>query len=400
MYSHDTYGLGHIRRTLAIAKNIRELPANILILTGSPLVGRFTIPRNVDFVRIPGMIKVTNEEYLPLSMKLEAAQVLSIRESIILATVKSFCPDILVVDKAPLGLKKEIVPALEWIKEGLPSCRTVLGLRDVMDSAEETRREWEEKNVYLAMELLYDEIWVYGVQEFYDPVREYLIPEPVSKKVYFTGYIPRYVPTQQELDRVRKELGLPQDRPTVLVTVGGGGDGYPILDAFLKAFESRPSELPFYGLLVTGPFLNSSRFHEIKKRAALLGWRAIRFHKFMEALIGNADAVISMGGYNTVCEIFSQCKPCLIVPRAVPREEQLIRAEILNSRGFCDYIKPGSVNPEVLREKILKLLAHRSSLSKRMREFPFTAFEVIRQRLVALMERNGEKNRSSFGNDP
>ncbi|WP_177193552.1 glycosyltransferase family protein [Thermodesulforhabdus norvegica] len=400
MYSHDTYGLGHIRRTLAIAKNIRSLPANILILTGSPLVGRFTIPRNVDFVRIPGMIKVTNEEYLPLSMKLEATQVLSIRESIILATVKSFRPDVLVVDKAPLGLKKEVVPALEWIREELPSCRTVLGLRDVMDSAEETRRDWEEKNVYVVMDSLYDEIWVYGVQGFYDPVKEYLIPESVSRKVYFTGYIPRYVPTRQELEKVRRDIGLPQDRPTVLVTVGGGGDGYPILDTFLRAFETESSELSFYGLLVTGPFLSSSRFQEVRSRAASLGWRAIRFHKFMEAVIGNSDVVVSMGGYNTICEIFSQCKPCLVVPRTVPREEQLIRAEILHRHGFCDYIKPGFLTPEILREKILKLLSDRSSLSERMKGFPFTAFDVIRQRLIVLKEKGGEQISGPSRNGP
>lgn len=36
MYSYDTFGLGHIRRTLAIARSLRKSPANILILTGSP----------------------------------------------------------------------------------------------------------------------------------------------------------------------------------------------------------------------------------------------------------------------------------------------------------------------------------------------------------------------------
>jgi predicted glycosyltransferase len=44
MYSHDTYGLGHIRRTMAIAAHLRAPRINILILTGSPIVGRFTFP--------------------------------------------------------------------------------------------------------------------------------------------------------------------------------------------------------------------------------------------------------------------------------------------------------------------------------------------------------------------
>ena len=53
MYSHDTYGLGHIRRTMAIADYLRGPHINILILTGSPIVGRFAFPEQVDFVRIP-----------------------------------------------------------------------------------------------------------------------------------------------------------------------------------------------------------------------------------------------------------------------------------------------------------------------------------------------------------
>ncbi len=383
MYSHDTYGLGHIRRTLAIAKSIRSIPANILILTGSPLVGRFNIPRNVDFVRIPGMIKITNEEYLPLSMKLEATQVLKIRESIIFSTAESFAPNFFVVDKAPLGLKKEVVKTLNWIKQSLRTCKTILGLRDIMDSSEETVREWKDKDVYGAMDQLYDEIWVYGVKEYYNPITEYKIPDKIANKIYFTGYIPRYVPTKDDLERVKKEIGIENSRkPIVLVTTGGGGDGYPIIDTFLKAFEKDHDQNHFIGLLVTGPFLGLSRFSEIERRASKLGWITLRFHRLMEAIIGLSDVVISMGGYNTICEIFSQRKPCIIVPRTVPRKEQLIRAQILAQKGFCEFIKPEALSPEILKKVVLKTLNNRKSKAQYMNYFPFTAFDIIRKRLT------------------
>ncbi len=383
MYSHDTYGLGHIRRTLAIAKSVRSIPANILILTGSPLVGRFAIPQNVDFVRIPGMIKITNEEYLPLSMKLDATQVLKIREAIILATARSFLPDYFVVDKAPLGLKKEVVQTLGWIKRCLKSCKTVLGLRDIMDDAEETIREWRDKDVYGAMRELYDEIWVYGVREYYDPIKEYKISDDISQKVYFTGYIPRYVPTRNDIAKVRREIGINTQKPIVLVTTGGGGDGYPIINTFLKAFESeQDAGAHFIALLVTGPFLGTAKFAEIERRASRLGWITIRFHRLMEAVIGLSDVVISMGGYNTVCEIFSQRKPCIIVPRTVPRKEQLIRAQILARLGFCEFIRPDELSPMVLRKVLLRMLEERRFKARLMEDFPFTAFEIIRERLV------------------
>jgi predicted glycosyltransferase len=80
MYSHDTYGLGHIRRTMAIASQLLGPRINILILTGSPIAGRFSFPDRIDFVQIPGMIKKTNDEYLPLSIKINAQHALDIRK--------------------------------------------------------------------------------------------------------------------------------------------------------------------------------------------------------------------------------------------------------------------------------------------------------------------------------
>ena len=103
MYSHDTYGLGHIRRSMAIASHLLGPRVNILILTGSPIAGRFNFPEQIDFVRIPGMIKRTNEEYLPLSIKINARHALDIRKNIITATVKAFQPQLFIVDKEPLG---------------------------------------------------------------------------------------------------------------------------------------------------------------------------------------------------------------------------------------------------------------------------------------------------------
>ncbi|HKK33514.1 MAG TPA: glycosyltransferase, partial [Desulfomicrobiaceae bacterium] len=112
MYSHDTYGLGHIRRTMAIARTLVGEGVNILILTGSPIVGRFDFPEGVDFVRIPGMIKQSNESYVPHSIRVAPEYAMNIRQEIITATAKAFNPALFIVDKAPLGLNREIVPTL------------------------------------------------------------------------------------------------------------------------------------------------------------------------------------------------------------------------------------------------------------------------------------------------
>jgi predicted glycosyltransferase len=275
-----------------------------------------------------------------------------------------------------------VVDTLLWIRESHPRCRSILGLRDIMDSASSTIEDWESKGIYEAMESLYDEIWVYGHRDFYDPVKEYGIPEPAARKVTFTGYIPRHVPTEADVAAVRKELRLEAHHKMVLMTTGGGGDGYPVVNTFLKAFETHTVPDGMRAVIVTGPFLSAGHFKDVKRRCEAIGFTILRFHRFMEGLIGAADVVVSMGGYNTVCEIISQQKPFLIIPRTVPREEQLIRAQVLCSKGYCEYLHPDQLTPEAVFQKVMHLLNNGREMSRRAERFPFTALDVIRQRVL------------------
>lgn len=380
MYSHDTYGLGHIRRTMAIAQHLRGGGVNVLILTGSPLVGRFDFPEGVDFVRIPGMIKKTNEEYLPLSIRLSARQALNIRRNIIVATAKSFQPHLFIVDKAPMGLKREVLPTLKWLKRRMPHCRTILGLRDIMDDAESTRREWREKGIYDVLDQYYSEIWVYGNQKYYDPIVEYAVPDVVSSKMVFTGYIPRAVPRRGKMAEMREEELLTQKERLVLVTTGGGGDGYPLMDAYLRMLEDMVNP-PFRSILVSGPFMPRDMREEVHKRAIKVKARFHHFHRNMEALMGLADVVVSMGGYNTTCEILSLGKPSLVVPREEPRLEQRIRAEVFQSHRLIEYLPWSRLTPDALAEKVTRLIEDPRSCCGGIADFRFTGLEVISSRL-------------------
>ncbi len=391
MYSHDTYGLGHIRRTMAIANQLRGPDVNILILTGSPIAGRFVFPEQIDFVRIPGMIKKTNEEYLPHSIKINATHALEIRKNIITATAKTFQPHMFIVDKEPLGLKKEILPTLQWLRRCRPDTRTVLGLRDIMDDSETTRSDWRKKGVYGLLEHLYNEIWVYGNRQMYDPVREYGIPESLSGKMIFTGYLSRRVPSESAVQKTRREHGLEGGEKLVVVTTGGGGDGYEVMDAYLDMLENLPKPLPMKNVLITGPFMPKRDRKLIFKRAKKLKVRTFHFYRNMEKLLAAADVVVSMGGYNTICELLSFQKAAVIIPREIPRKEQLIRAEILHRRGLIEYIPWSQCNAGQMKEKIFALLDDPAPYRRAIAEFPMNGIATLRTRLSAL--RNGEFNR-------
>jgi len=387
MYSHDTYGLGHIRRTMAIASQLRAPNINILILTGSPIVGRFRFPEQIDFVRIPGMIKKTNEEYLPLSIKINATHALDIRKNIITATAKTFQPHLFIVDKEPLGLKKEVLPTLQWLQRCHSGTRSILGLRDVMDDREIVRSDWQKKGIYEILDKLYSEIWIYGNRELYDPIQEYAIPESISRKMYFTGYIPRKVPTESAVKKSRMEQGLKNGEKLVVVTTGGGGDGYVVMDAYLSMLENETRPLLFKNVLITGPFMPKQERKIISKRAKKLGIRTFHFYRNMEKLLAAADIVISMGGYNTLCELLSIGTPSLIIPRETPRQEQLIRARILHRQRLVDYIPLSRCTARTMREKILALMEKPNIYREANARFKMTGIEVMRKRLSAISDR-------------
>jgi len=381
MYSHDTYGLGHIRRTMAIATQLLGPRTNILILTGSPIAGRFAFPEQIDFVRIPGMIKKTNDEYLPLSIKINARHALDIRKNIITATAKTFQPHLFIVDKEPLGLKKEVLPTLQWLRRCRPGTRAILGLRDIMDDAETVKRDWQEKHVYQTLEELYNEIWIYGIREFYDPISEYVISESVRPKMHFTGYIPRKIPAKEAVKNMKREHGLKEDEKLVVVSTGGGGDGYAVMDTYLSMLESFPDHFPFKSILITGPFMPKQKRKKVFKRARRLGIRTYHFYRQMEKIFAAADLVVSMGGYNTLCEILSQGTLGLVIPRETPRKEQLIRAQTFQRQNLIDYIPWDDFTPDSLLQKVLALLEHPESYRAAIARFRLTGIETMQQRL-------------------
>jgi predicted glycosyltransferase len=383
MYSHDTYGLGHIRRTMAIASQLCSAGINILILTGSPIAGRFAFPEQIDFVRIPGMIKKTNEEYRPLSIKINPRHALDIRKNIITATAKTFQPHLFIVDKEPLGLKKEVLPTLRWIRRCLPHARTILGLRDIMDDAVTIRRDWWKRNVYDSLDKLYSEIWIYGNQEFYDPIREYAVPDTVRQKMVFTGYIPRHRPSTREAKRIRRELKVKPDTKLIVVTTGGGGDGFAVMDTYLAMLEEAPLEQNVNSVLVTGPFMPKRDRDSLFKRARKAGVHTFLFYRRMEKLMAAADLVISMGGYNTLCEVVSQGTLSLVIPRETPRTEQLIRAQAFQRHGLIDHIPWSELSAKRLRSKIEALLTHPEGYHEALSRFRFTGIDTMRRRIHA-----------------
>ncbi len=352
IYSHDSFGLGHLSRCRTIAHALveRYRHLSVLILSGSPIIGSFDFRSRVDFIRIPGVIKLRNGEYTSLSLHIDTEETLTIRSEIVRHTAEIFAPDIFIVDKEPLGLRGEVGETLELLKQR--GTHLVLGLRDVMDEPSSLEPEWQRKNVMPALKDLYDEIWVYGLPQICDPLEGIKLPKRVRQKMIYTGYLERSVSAAKVNHRLPELV----EEPYILVTTGGGGDGEGLIEWVLRTYESGPRQL-YPALLVLGPFMQPERQAEFMERASRLdNVEAITFEAQMESLEANAVGVVAMGGYNTFCEILSLDKRTIIVPRVVPRVEQKIRAERAQELGLVRMLEDdGRHDPKVMAKALMEL---------------------------------------------
>lgn len=322
IYSHDTFGLGHLRRSRAIANAlVEERPGvSVVIISGSPVIGSFEFGGGVDYVRVPGVTKLPDGGYTSLNLKVSIDEAVGLREALILQTAETFAPDFFIVDKEPTGFRGEVMPALERLRQR--GCCLVLGIRDVMDEPALLVPEWDRKGASEALARYYDEIWVYGLKDIYQPLTGLDLPRQVEDRMTYTGYLRRNLPQASPLTRHPKMT----KSPFILVTTGGGGDGDDVIDWVISAYEADPG-LDIPALIVFGPFINRERRRGFLERIAQHPkLDALAFDTKIELLMHRAAAVVAMGGYNTFCEILSFDKRALVVPRTRPRLEQHIRA--------------------------------------------------------------------------
>lgn len=379
LYSHDTFGLGHLRRSRALAGAITgAIPdASALILTGSPVAGRFAFPSRVDHVRLPGVIKKSDGSYASRTMGMSIDETTELRAGLIRSTAEQYDPDILIVDKEPNGFRGELMQTLEMLKSK-GRAKLVLGLRDVLDEPEVLAAEWARKGAVEATEAFYDEIWVYGTRSVYDPTAGLPLSSGAQARMHWTGYLRRDL----------GEVGTPPEQPYVLITPGGGGDGAAMVDLVLSAYEQDQSLSP-RAVLVYGPFLSGETREDFEARVARLEGRvtAVGFESQIETLFAGAQGVVCMGGYNTFCEVLSFDKPAVIVPRTTPRLEQWIRAsraEELGLTAMLDETRDG-LTPEAMI-KAIRALEHQQPPSAAICDGLLDGLDYVTRRVAHFLD--------------
>lgn len=354
VYSHDTFGLGNIRRMLCICEHLlATIPdLSILLISGSPMIHSFRLSPRLDYIKLPCLRRTEHGTYAVKSMGTPVEETVQLRADVIRTTLANFKPDVLLVDKKPYGVEDELRDALLYLQRYRPETRKILLLRDILDSVGVTIKVWEKRGYYDVIQALYDLVLVVGTPEIFDVCAEYRFPPLVADKVEYCGYI-RRLPGRKNPAAVRQELQLHGEQ-LIVVTPGGGEDGYQLLATYLDGLAWLPAERKVVSLIVCGPEMPQAQRTMLAQAARRLPHvRLTEFTDDLPSYMGAADAVVSMAGYNTVCEILSLNRPAVVVPRVMPVAEQWLRAERMARLGLFYTIHPHDLTPQSLMQTVM-----------------------------------------------
>jgi predicted glycosyltransferase len=359
IYSQDGYGLGHMRRTSAIAHQlIHQRPdVSVLTLSDSPHGQFFPTAPNHDYIKLPSIAKSGPGEWHASRLLITFQEVKELRQQLIESTLLGYAPDLLLVDHMPHGAMGELLPALRAIRAaGLPT-KIVLGLRDILDAPEVVEARWQAEGAYDILDAYYTRVLIYGQRDIYDAAEQYRFPDPICERVRYCGYVVNLEhPTRNAELRARFLAGTPAGTRLVLAMAGGGADAYPLMSALLEAYSGTLKDLHAVLVIVTGPFMPPDLVADLHRRASSTPAHILESVDDSLNYTAAADLVIAMAGYNTTVEILRMRKPAILVPRKGPSAEQRTRARLFADRRWVDMIDPAALTPEILAQKMLRRL--------------------------------------------
>jgi predicted glycosyltransferase len=359
IYSQDGMGLGHMRRTFNVAREVlaRDPTWSILVVSDSPTTPFFAPLAGMDYLKLPTMVKTGSRSWVAGGLGLEIDETVRMRSRLIVEAFAAFRPDVVLVDHMPLGVAGELAPLLHRARELGGRTRLFLGLRDVLDAPEVIRDVWTQQGAYAAL-ARYDAVLVYGSREVFDAAAAYNLG-PYARRLVYCNYVVSPGAAQAV---ARRRLGagdgVHDGEPLVAVMGGGGADAFPLADTFLRALPLVRREVRVRGAILAGPNMPTQERERLAWRGAHQEVDVSDGHGDSLPWLQRAAAVVTMAGYNTLSEALAARRKALAVPRAGPSAEQRMRARLFADRRLIAQLEPEALAPKRLAEELLALLAH------------------------------------------
>lgn len=339
-------GIGHDRRAALVARGLAAAGAAVTLARGGhPVPGVDYGPAAV--IQLPpvraadGSFKVLLDEHgAPIDDAWRER-----RRAAALDALESVAPDVLLVESFPFARRAfrfELIPLLQAARAR--GVRTAVSVRDILVTKPDPARLEE---VVDTVTRFVDRVLVHGDPDLIPFGATFPAADRIADRIVYTGYVA--APPPAVVDGA-------DGRGEVVVSVGGGAVGVPLLRAALGA---RPLSTARGGAwrLLAGPDVPDADFAALVAEAPP-GVVVERARRDFPALLARCRLSVSQAGYNTVMDLLQAGCRSVVVPFATGGEtEQATRARLLAGRGRLTVVDEATLSPATLAAGIDAALA-------------------------------------------
>jgi predicted glycosyltransferase len=349
-YCQHILGMGHLIRSIEIVKGL--IPDfQICFINGGKVIKEFEFPTEIEVINIPA-VQTDSEfnELSPVDDRLTMEEVETKRTNILLKTCDRFQPDILIIELYPFGRRRfsfELIPLVEKAKS--LGTKIVSSVRDIIVTKQ--NRERHEEKVCKLINKYFDLLLIHGDPNFVKLNLSFSRVNDLNCPVQYTGYVAQPLPEKRTITL---------DKPSILVSVGGGRFGHDLLECVANAAPILKKKIPHQIYLFTGPFCPEPVLQKLQNITKLQdNIICDRYTPNLLDYMQQADLSIGMSGYNTTMNILSTgVKAMMMAFQGNNDKEQLTRLTKLAGLGRVKMIQPQDLNPEQFAQNIIDYLQH------------------------------------------
>jgi predicted glycosyltransferase len=349
-YIQHLLGIGHLKRASLVARAMAAAGLDVSVVLG----GR-DVP-GIDFsgcarILLPA-VHAADETFKTLldenNQPIDDAW-RECRATRLLSEYDSLRPRILMFELFPFGRRMfsfELLPLLAEARAAARPPQLVSSVRDILVRKPDAERNRKTTSVAKAW---FDRIFVHGDPRLVPIEASFPEMAEIAEKVIYTGYVVEA--SEPAADASPSPIG----EDEVVVSVGGGAVGLPLLRAAIEAKPmSRLAQKTWR--LITGPNLPTDAF-------AKLAWSPPpgviieRWRSDLPAVLRQCAVSVSQAGYNTVMDLLQARTRAVLVPFADGGEtEQSLRARLLAERGLAIVVDPAALSARILAQAVDKAL--------------------------------------------
>lgn len=342
LYTHNSIGLGHAFRTLAVITGIKKWRPDIdfLVISGTSIPQIF-FRQGIELIKLPSIgLDIDRKDspmYSRYLSKFELSEIFDFRQRIIMESFSFFQPDAFIVEHNMTGQMSELIPVLmkKWMRRGGPVdfclvhlCRGIMRWVPLLAIPYQNPRHRSES---INIGSLYDFMYVLEDREVIDINKAFLGNDPdLEKKICYLGKITHKAPgdllPRQE---TFEGFGLP-DRPTILISLGRNHQVAALATSLFAALHTAGITSSHQVVMFLDPYLEEEAAQTIRHDRHADGIRFKTFVPDLVDLVSHSDLVISRAGYNTVNEILLTGVRAILIPESHGGGEQEMRARSIH----------------------------------------------------------------------